>query len=91
MWISSPARRLSYRRIAPHPLTSGPRAHSGGLGRLRERDPLLENPLDHGRPALRAEGRVSVNLHPVISLVLVASTPPASKETRMNNVLRNYS
>jgi len=25
-----------------------------------------------------------------ISLVLVASTPPASKETRMNNVLRNY-
>jgi DNA polymerase III psi subunit len=36
------------------------------------------------------EGRVSVNLHPVISLVLVASTPPASKETRMNNVLRNY-
>jgi hypothetical protein len=77
--------------IAPHPLASGTRAHSGGLGRLRERDPLLENPPDHGRPALRAERRVSVNLQSGISLVLVASTPPASKEIRMNNVLRNYS
>jgi hypothetical protein len=26
----------------------------------------------------------------VTSLGLVASTPPASKEARMNNVLRNY-
>ncbi len=33
---------------------------------------------------------VSVEPHPVTSLVWVASTPPASKEARMNNVLRNY-
>ena len=33
---------------------------------------------------------ISVELHPVTSLGLVASTPPASKEARMNNVLRNY-
>jgi hypothetical protein len=32
-----------------------------------------------------------VELHPVPSLGLVASTPPASKEARMNNVMRNYS
>jgi len=33
---------------------------------------------------------VSVQLHPAPSLELVASTPPASKEARMNNLLRNY-
>jgi hypothetical protein len=33
---------------------------------------------------------VSVKLHPVSSLGLWALTPPASKEARMNNVLRNY-
>jgi len=32
-----------------------------------------------------------VEPHPVSSLDWVASTPPAFKETRMNNVVRNYS
>jgi hypothetical protein len=32
-----------------------------------------------------------VESHPVTSLGLVASTLPASKEARMNNVPRNYS
>jgi len=33
---------------------------------------------------------VTVDLHPVSSLNLGGSTPPAFKEARMNNVLRNY-
>jgi len=32
-----------------------------------------------------------VELHPVSSLLLGVSTTPASKEARMNNVVRNYS
>jgi hypothetical protein len=32
-----------------------------------------------------------VQLHPVSSLGLGLQQPPASKEDRMNNVLRNYS
>jgi hypothetical protein len=31
-----------------------------------------------------------VVVHPVSSLIWVASAPPAFKEARMNNVLRNY-
>jgi hypothetical protein len=31
-----------------------------------------------------------VQLHPVSSLIWVASAPPAFKEARMNNVVRNY-
>ena len=56
---------LAFGAVAAHPFAGRPRAHSGGLGRLRERDPLLEHSPDHDRPALRAEGRVSVELHPV--------------------------
>jgi hypothetical protein len=33
---------------------------------------------------------VTVQPHPVSSLELVAFDTPASKEARMNNVLRNY-
>ena len=51
--------------VAAHPFAGRLRAHSGGLGRLRERDPILEHSLDHDRSPLRAEGRVSVKLHPV--------------------------
>jgi hypothetical protein len=40
---------------------------------------------------MRTGAGVTVQLHPVSSLELVASTPPASREARMNNVLRNYS
>jgi len=32
-----------------------------------------------------------VDLHPVSSLLGGGSTPPAFKEARMNNVVRNYS
>ncbi len=56
---------LTFGAVAAHPFAGGPRAHSGGLGRLRERDPILEHSLHHDRPPLRAEGRVSVELHPV--------------------------
>jgi hypothetical protein len=33
---------------------------------------------------------VTVQLHPDLLLGAGGSTPPASKEARMNNVLRNY-
>ncbi len=59
--------------------------------RLRERPVRCDDAADHGRPSLRPEGRVSVEPHPVSSLGLGGFDTPASKETRMNNVLRNYS
>ena len=40
--------------------------------------------------AASMQRRVSVQLHPVSSLELGASHHPASKEARMNNLLRNY-
>jgi hypothetical protein len=51
---------------------------------------LLDDAPDHDRPPLRAEGSISVKLHPVSSLLLGGSTTPAFKEARMNNVVRNY-
>ncbi len=64
---------------------------SHGLGRLRQRPAVLDNATHHHRPAFRPELGVSVELHPESSLGLGGLTPPASKEARMNNVLRNYS
>ena len=76
--------------VATDPLRAGPLAHSGGLGRLRERPALFNDAADHDCPALWAEGGVSVQLHPVSSLELGGFDTPASKEARMNNVVRNY-
>ena len=87
--IQQPA--LAVGPIAGDPLRAGALAHSGGLGRLRERPLLLEHPPHHRQPALRTERRVSVNLHPVSSLGLGLQHHPASKGARMNNVVRNYS
>ena len=53
------------------PLRRGALADSGGLGRLRQRPPRRD-PLDDQPPALRTGPRVSVQLHPVSSLGLVA-------------------
>ena len=40
-------------------------------------------------PLIQAEGRVSVQLHPVSSLGLTGLRTVSSKEARMNNVARN--
>src|SRR5277367_2229945 len=48
---------------------------SGGLGRPRQRPTLHEHPIDQQLASLDAETSVSVQLHPVSSLGLVASTP----------------
>jgi hypothetical protein len=69
--------RLPLGAIAPNPLATGALAHSGGFGRLRERLPLLDDAPAHHQPAPRTEPGVSVELHPVSSLGLVASTPPS--------------
>jgi hypothetical protein len=52
----------------------------------------LDNPQHHRQTPLRTERRVSVNLHPVPSLGELSwlEHHSASKEARMNNVVRNY-
>jgi hypothetical protein len=82
--------RLSLGSPAGEPLGGGAPAHSGGLGRLREQ-PLSFEALYEQAPAFRAGTGITVQLHPVSSLSLGGSTPPAFKEARMNNVVRNYS
>jgi len=53
---------------APQPLAGGALADSGGLGRLRQRPPLLLlDPGDEKTTAVRAGASVSVELHPVSS------------------------
>jgi hypothetical protein len=74
---------------AGQPLGGGALAHSGGLGRLRER-PLSFEAAYEQASAFRAGTGITVQLHPVSSLIWVASAPPAFKEARMNNVVRNY-
>jgi hypothetical protein len=46
--------------------------------------------LDEQAATVRAGPRVTVELHPVTSLDWGAWQLPASKEARMNNLLRNY-
>ncbi len=52
---------------------------------------LHEDSIDEQLAPLDAEASVSVQLHPVSSLGLVALTPPSLQGARLNNVLRNYS
>ena len=82
--------RLALDPVARDPLRAGALAHSGGLGRLRERPPLLKHTTDHRQTPLRAERRVSVNLHPVAPRTERLRHHSASEEARMNNVVRNY-
>lgn len=48
------------------------------------------DPIDQQLPAFRTERGVSVQPHPVLPWFWRPREPPASKEDRMNNVLRNY-
>jgi transposase len=61
--------------MAGQPLARGALADPGRLGGRAQRPPRHLNPLDQQLAALQAEPRVSVQLHPVSSLGLVASTP----------------
>jgi hypothetical protein len=58
--------------------------------RGHQRTFLLFDALHQELAAVRAGAGVTVDLHPVSSLSVVASAPPAFKEARMNNVVRNY-
>lgn len=75
---------------AAQPLARRPLADAGGLGRRRQRPALLFDAPDQELATVRAGASVSVELHPVSSLNLGGSAPPAFKEARMNNVVRNY-
>src|SRR5207247_9784754 len=77
--------RLSLLRPGLEPAVGRALADAGGLGRRHQRPPLALDPLDEQPPALRAGAGVTVQLHPVSSLGLVASAPPASKETRISH------
>jgi hypothetical protein len=59
---------LALGAVAADPLAGGPLAHSGGLGRLRERPALLDDTSADHEPALRAELGISVKLHPGLLL-----------------------
>jgi ACDE family multidrug resistance protein len=73
-------------------LTSAIILYEAALGLGIASGPLLDNPAHHRQPLLRAERRVSVNLHPVPSFGRTEWLEhlSASKEARMNNVVRNY-
>jgi hypothetical protein len=81
---------ISLSAPAVQPLAGRALADAGGLGRHHQRPVLLFDALDQQLAAVRAGAGVSVDLHPVSSLLLGGSTPPAFKEARMNNVVRNY-
>ena len=65
------------------PLRDRADTHTGSLGRPRQRPALLQHPL-HDQPTRMQTGTsVTVQLHPGPPSDWVASTPPASKEARM--------
>src|SRR5215207_9960104 len=82
--------RPAIRSITRHPLASGADADFSGLGRRSQRPFLLDNATAQSPTSIQAERSVSVQLHPVPSLGAGCVAAPASKEARMNNVLRNY-
>ena len=92
---SDPAARRAL-RPGGGPATCARSGHdSGRLGGLRQRPPRVFNALYQELSALDAEPGVTVQLHPVSSLGLIAWQLSASKERRManhrrNNVVRNY-
>jgi hypothetical protein len=87
-----PAGPLAFGAVAAHPLAGRPRAHSGGLGRRR----VSATPSSSTRRTIRLRpfgprGALPCSFIRCPPWVWVASAPPASKEARMNHVLRNYS
>jgi hypothetical protein len=66
--------QLAVGAIAPHPLARASDADFGGRGRLRHRPRLLNDTAAQHPPLVQAESRVTVQLHPVSSLELVASS-----------------
>src|SRR5579862_3745335 len=68
---------------ASEPLRDRAYAHAGGLGRLRERPALPEHALNDQPATVQTGAGVTVQPHSGPSLDWVASTPPASKEARM--------
>ena len=57
---------------APDPLAGGHHAHTGGLGRRRERPALLEYAACDQATAIRTGPGTTVELHPVFSLGVLA-------------------
>ena len=61
---------LALGAVARDPLRARALADFGRLGGLRQRPPVREDTNDHPPALIQAEGRVSVQLHPVSSLGL---------------------
>ena len=85
--------RLALLPPALEPAIRRPLADAGGLGRRRQRPGLALDPLHEQPPALRAGAGVTVQLHPVTSLGLVASAPRSLQggpDVLLTKVTRNY-
>jgi hypothetical protein len=76
---------------AARPLARGALAHLGGRGRLGERPSFSDNPPGQQATLVQAERGVSAQFHPVPP---IGTEWPkhlsASKEARMNNLVRDY-
>src|SRR6266540_133106 len=85
--------RLALLAPALQPAVGRPLANAGGLGRRRQRPALALDPLNEQLPTLRTGAGVTVQLHPVSSLGLVASAPlslQGDPDVLLTKVLRNY-
>ena len=84
--------RRSLPAVAGEPHVAPALAHAGGRGRRRERPSLLDHPPAHEQPGPGRRGGVSVELHPGLPEVEVASRQPqSSSEARMTNAPGNHS
>src|SRR5918994_1789406 len=68
---------LALRAVAADPLARAAHADFGGRGRLRQRPALLDDAPCQQPALVQAEGRVSVELHPVSSLGLGCLAAPS--------------
>jgi hypothetical protein len=78
------------RSVAGEPLGRGSLTDSRSLPCLRQRLPLLHNAVDEEPAAVRAGPGVTRGASSGDLLGSGGFDTPASKEARMNNVLRNY-
>jgi hypothetical protein len=81
-----PQAKLAFDAMTAHPLA---RRTDADFGRLRQRPTRLDTP-DKTTTLVQAELSVTVEIHPVSSLGLVALTPPSLPGARMTNLFGFY-
>src|SRR5436190_22465156 len=76
--------------MASQPPRGRPLADPGSLGRRRQRPPLINNTTTEQQPRIAGRSGRYRAASSVSSLDWGLRQPPASKEARMNHLLRNY-